>query len=552
MVDSVQGASSGVRFLYSAARPAAQSASAPADPRAVRRVLTRLERLQVALERIQASETRLPLRRAPSTASAAALGLRYTAPFATLRSTAEINATPTSYTPSNPLFSGASTASPTITGVYDGSQGDTTLTFSALDTAEVGSGDPLAIEVRDGDGNLLETLDFTGAAAGDPVALANGLALTLSAGSVEAGDGFDVAVSSSVGSAVNPSNPFDGLGDAGPGFEAGQSVTAGSFDVNGVSIDVFADDSLLDVLARITASAAGVSASFDALTERVVLTQKTGGATPTIALDNDSSGFLAATKLDGATVSAGRDPEPDEPLANVDAFDGIAAGSFSINGVSIAVDPAVDTLRDVLDRIDAANAGAVAELSTRHDRVTVRASGTTSLVLANGTSGFFTALGIAPGTYESAPEGSSAFTQPARVQAQLEAVTEELNDLLGSGLVPLGNERSATAQTDLAALVREAFGRGVEDTGADALRSRFGLTLESDGDQLELRFERSAFRRSASRDFDGLLDFLLEDPDDGPRGFLPALVEGLEALRRALAEATASSGARGLLVDAAV
>jgi len=554
MVDSVQGASSGLVIRYSGARPAVPPPVAtPADPREVRRLLTRLDRLQGALEQIRASPTRLPLRRSASTASAGALGLTYTSTSASLRSSEQVNAIPTSYSPTAPVFAGASTPVPAVGGVYDGSQGDTTLTFTIQDTAEVGSADPLAIEVRDGDGVLLETLDFTGVAADAPVALANGLTLALGAGSVEAGDSFEVAVSSTTGSAVIPTNRFDRVDSAGPNFEAGLGVVAGAFELNGIAIDVFADDTLLDVLARISASAAGVDASFDAGAERVVLTQQTAGAGQGIALANDISGFLAVTKLDAGVLTAGRDPDPDALLQDVDAFDGISAGNFLINGATISVDPAVDSLRDVLARIDAADVEATVSLATRSDRVSARASGRSSLVLANGTSGFFTALGIAPGRYEAVPEGSSAFTKPTRVQSQLEAIAEELNDLLGNGLAALGSERSATAQDELEALLREAFGRVASDTSADVLRSRFGLALQSDDDDRPmLRFERSAFRRSASRDFEGLLDFLLEEPDEGPSGFLPTLVRGLQTLRRELATAQAASGSRGLLVDASV
>ena len=78
-------------------------------------------------------------------------------------------------------------------------------------------------------------------------------------------------------------------------------MTAGSFDVNGVSITVAANDTINSVLAKIDASAAGVTATFDATREEVVLTQKTEGAANDIVLANDTSGFLAATKLDTAS-----------------------------------------------------------------------------------------------------------------------------------------------------------------------------------------------------------------------------------------------------------
>ena len=58
---------------------------------------------------------------------------------ASLRSTEEINAVPTSYTPFRTGFSGASTALATIGGVYDGDQGTDTLTFQVKKKAGNGA-----------------------------------------------------------------------------------------------------------------------------------------------------------------------------------------------------------------------------------------------------------------------------------------------------------------------------------------------------------------------------------------------------------------------------
>jgi len=59
------------------------------------------------------------------------------------------------------------------------------------------------------------------------------------------------------------------------------------------------------VLSRITASSAGVSAVFDPGTETVRLSANKPPAALPIVLSNDSSGFLAATKLAGASAVTG-------------------------------------------------------------------------------------------------------------------------------------------------------------------------------------------------------------------------------------------------------
>ncbi len=114
------------------------------------------------------------------------------------------------------------------------------------------------------------------------------------------------------GSRINPDAAFNGTGEESPGFEDGFSVSAGSFEINGATIEVAEDDSLSSVFAKINASDAGVSASFDAATQKVTFTANDTGNT-TIDAGNDTSGFLAAVKLDeSATFTAGQDERTTE------------------------------------------------------------------------------------------------------------------------------------------------------------------------------------------------------------------------------------------------
>src|SRR5690606_35672021 len=80
----------------------------------------------------------------------------------------------------------------------------------------------------------------------------------------------------------------------------------GSFTINGVSIDFDVDaDSLSTVLARINASSAGVTASFDSASDRVVLTNKSTGDLG-ISLSEAAGGLLGALGLtNGTTFTAG-------------------------------------------------------------------------------------------------------------------------------------------------------------------------------------------------------------------------------------------------------
>ncbi len=87
----------------------------------------------------------------------------------------------------------------------------------------------------------------------------------------------------------------------------------GSLSVNGVSIAYdTASDSLSTILARITASTAGVTASYDTANNRVVLTNKATGDTGVGVADEDTgtlASVLGLTTGAGATLARGNNAE---------------------------------------------------------------------------------------------------------------------------------------------------------------------------------------------------------------------------------------------------
>ncbi len=81
---------------------------------------------------------------------------------------------------------------------------------------------------------------------------------------------------------------------------------AGEFKINGVSISFdTASDSITNVLDRINESAAGVSASYDSVNDRFVLTNKTTGDVG-IALEDVTGNFLAASGLSAGSIERGK------------------------------------------------------------------------------------------------------------------------------------------------------------------------------------------------------------------------------------------------------
>ena len=95
-------------------------------------------------------------------------------------------------------------------------------------------------------------------------------------------------------SALSLANFATAVSDGGSG--------AGEFKINGVSISFNSStDSVSDVLNRINASAAGVTASFDSVNDRFLLTSKATGDMD-IAMEDVTGNFLSATGLSGSTT----------------------------------------------------------------------------------------------------------------------------------------------------------------------------------------------------------------------------------------------------------
>lgn len=383
---------------------------------------------------------------------------------------------PTSFTPSAPAWTNVM-ALVTLDGVYDGSNGNGTLRIDVTREGTHGSND-LQIQVYDPNDQEIDKIDIK---KNDPIGmqytLSNGMVLSLGAGDLVKGRTLTVDVYDSVGSVVDPDKPLDGTRTDNPSLEYGFSVTPGTFQVNGVTIDVFAGDTMNSVLNRITQSAAGVSATFDPSTETVVLTQKTTGQSPTIVLANDTSGFVQAMKLDTASPTPGVDPDPDKLLRAVPLFASVQSGTITVEGVDVSIDVATDTLNDVIARINAFVPAVVASLSGDAQRVSIRStSANVSLEIDSGNTGFFPVLHIADGSYL-AKKGQAAgmsTTHASRVAESVESVSKAFNALYddrGFGSSPISLlER---LRSDMESAVSQAF----NDTGP-RFSSGFGVGFD--------------------------------------------------------------------------
>jgi hypothetical protein len=492
------------------------------------------------------------------TESAAALGLSMVTTPTTLTSTEELNTTPTSFTPRINNFSGQTTTVAMVGGVYDGAQGDTSLTFKIQDNGVVGT-DQIRVQVKDGN-TVLETVTFEAADPPDTVkTLSNGLTLSLSAGTAKKNSSFRLDVFSTVGTDVDPDKPLNGTGNNDPELQPGQSVIAGQFNINGYSVDIVDGDTLNDVLGKINASGAGVTAVYDAGTDTVQVTQNTGGSAPPIILGSDNTGFFDATKLSGATQVPGADTDLETAIDQVAALSGISGGNFKVNGINFTINTATDSLQDVIDQINASGANVTAAYDQGQDKVTITSnSAGVDLVLVDGTSNFFAGVGIAQGTISGGGGGGEPVEKTTELVQQFEGASnlpgllddfgKSLNELFQTafGEDALGAELPTGLIQDA---ITAVFERVFDEEGGARLRTGLGIEFYfDDPDNDVVRIDSERLGQATSEELGLLADFLVGDNGNN-NGLLPTLDEAFEKFGESLIDKLDPVSSHGLLVD---
>lgn len=86
------------------------------------------------------------------------------------------------------------------------------------------------------------------------------------------------------------------------------SAASGTFKINGVTLSYSSTETVSDLLSKISSSAAGVSASYDSVNDRFLLTNKSTGDIG-IALEDVTGNFLAATKISTGTTTDGQNAQ---------------------------------------------------------------------------------------------------------------------------------------------------------------------------------------------------------------------------------------------------
>ncbi len=181
------------------------------------------------------------------------------------------------------------------------------------------------------------------------------------------GDGSTITVSDEVGNFIK-ANGFNnnqvGTGEIQSLARVGKTVRAdmkvkdafsapvsdGVMSINGAAIAVRAEDTLQAMIDKINRSAAGVTATFSSTNNSLTLTAKALGSSQ-ISLGSDSSGLMAALKLDTATTSLGLNTivQVDGALFErsatklTDVIDGVTLDLKKVSAEPIRVSVATDT-----------------------------------------------------------------------------------------------------------------------------------------------------------------------------------------------------------------
>jgi flagellar hook-associated protein 2 len=202
------------------------------------------------------------------------------------------------------------------------------------------------------------------------------------------------------------------------------AVTAGTFTVNGRQVVLDGTESLQDVFDKISDATGGhVTASYhaDADDDHPVadgLTLVSDEGELVLGAANDTSNFLAVMKLANngtATASSAAALATLKLTAKLGAagFTGAlpaGAGSFQVNGVSIAYNTDTDTLVNVLARITASSAGVTASYDSANDRVllTNKTTGNVGISATEAEPGLLAALGLTTATGRTLVHGTNA------------------------------------------------------------------------------------------------------------------------------------------------
>lgn len=254
------------------------------------------------------------------------------------------------------------------------------------------------------------------------------------------------------------------------------AVGAGTFTVNDKQITVATTDTLQGVFDKIRAATGDdVSGSYDPNTDRITLASGSnaeivlGSATDTsnflqvARLSNNggssvtSSSALGSVRLSGAMTSTN--------LATTINDGGSGAGRFKINGVEIAFNAGVDSISDVLKRINDSTAGVTASYDSVNDRflLTSKTTGDIGIALEDVTGNFLAATGLSGGSLQRGRDLLYTVNGGGQLSSRSNTITGESSGIEGLSVTALAaGDTTVTVSSD-SAKIRKAITDFIDD-----------------------------------------------------------------------------------------
>jgi len=254
----------------------------------------------------------------------------------------------------------------------------------------------------------------------------------------------------------------------------GDSTGAGAFTINGVTINYnTSTDNLNDVLSRITNSAAGVTATYDSLNNRFVLTNKTTGDTG-ITINDVTGNFLTATGLAGASLQHGKNLlytiNNGSPL--VSQSNTITDSSSGITGLSVTALTAQKAVSVTVSSDTSTISSAIQKFITDYNTVQTYITSQTSVTTAS--DGTVTA-GLLTGD-QTTNEIASSLRSISSSPVSIPGLTSVVNQLADLGIQSNGQDN--TIQLSDTGALNTALTTNLSDVKALFSDSTYGLGIQ--------------------------------------------------------------------------
>jgi flagellar hook-associated protein 2 len=233
-----------------------------------------------------------------------------------------------------------------------------------------------------------------------------------------------------------------------------QSVTAGTFSVNGKQITIAATDTLKSVFDQISSVNGGaVTASYSSASDKITLSSDSA---ITLGTSADTSNFLQAAKLsnsssitntDGTVTVASAAKLGSVQNAMLDKANfgatisdgGSGKGSFTINGVSISFSATGDNLTSVINRINSSAAGVTASYDSANNRLSLTNNNTGDLgiSLQDDTGNFLAATGLTGGALTAGSDLLYMVNDGPQLSSRTNTITGDSSGISGLSVTAL-------------------------------------------------------------------------------------------------------------------